>query len=178
MNNTQDIKAHSFSETDKYFLDANIWLYVYGPIAFRNKKSATYSKALFELRNVGCLIFIDVLIVSEFINTYARFEHKQSQRREINFKEFRKTSTFSEISKDITNNTKRIIKQCQRCNLNFVDIDIEGLLSKFEKGDSDFNDQVFSEICKINGYILITDDADFDCEDLNILTANQRLLNK
>jgi len=176
MNDIEDIKSYSFSKDDRFFLDANIWLFVYGPMAYKKQKSQIYSTAIRDIRTTGSLIFIDVLIISEFINTYARWEHKQSASTGNTFKDFRKSADFVAIAKDIAVNVKRIIKQCQRCDSNFATIDIEAVLTEFEKGDLDFNDQMFSEICKDKGLILVTDDKDFKGSGLTVLTANKLLL--
>lgn len=176
MNEIKDISSYSFSKDDQLFLDANIWLSVYGPMAYKRSRALIYSNAIRDIRRASCFVFVDVLIISEFINTYARWEHKQSSSRKKNFKDFRKSSDFAPIAKDITANAKRIIKQCQRCSSNFTGVDIEALLTEFEKGDSDFNDQIFSEICKDKGLVLVTDDADFKGSKLTILTANSSLL--
>ena len=40
----------------------------------------------------------------------------------------------------------------------------------------DFNDQVITEICKSNGFTLITNDSDFKTQEIPILTANTSLL--
>ena len=176
MNDVKDISSYYFSKDDSLFLDANIWLSVYGPMAYLRSRMSIYANAIRDIRKAGCFIFVDVLIISEFINTYARWEHKQLVSRRNKFKDFRKSSTFVTIAADIAVNVKRIIKQCQRCDSDFVSIDIEELLTEFEKGKSDFNDQIFSEICKNEGLILVTDDGDFKGSGLTILTANSRLL--
>jgi len=176
VNEIKDISLYSFSRDDRLFLDANIWLSVYGPMAYRRRRMLIYANAIRDIRKANSSIFVDVLIISEFINTYARWEYKQSVSILNTFKDFRKSTAFVPIAKDIAVNAKRIIRQCQRCDSNFACIDIEALLVEFEKGDSDFNDQIFSEICKERGLILVTDDEDFTCSGLNILTANPRLL--
>jgi len=129
------------------------------------------------MQTAGCTVYIDVLIISEFINAYARWEHKQSASASDRFKDFRNSPAFVTIAKDIAVNAKRIIKQCQRCDSTFARIDVDALLTEFEKGDSDFNDQMFHRICKHEQLILVTDDRDFKPPDLTILTANNRLLN-
>jgi len=177
MSQISDISSHSFSKSDKLFLDTNIWLSIYGPMTFTQKRASTYSKAILDIRKFGCAVFIDILVVSEFINSYARWEYKQSLTKYKTFKDFRKSSSFTGIAKDISNNVKRIINQCKRCGYDFVKEDIEKLLTEFGYGDFDYNDQIFTEICKSNGLILVTDDGDFKGLGLNILTANNRLLN-
>ena len=176
MNDVKDISSYSFSKDDRLFLDANIWLSVYGPTAYQRSRMSIYASAIRDIRKAGCAIFVDVLIISEFINTYARWEHKQSDLRANKFKDFRKNPAFATIAKDIAVNAKRIIKQCQRCDSNFASIDVEAVLTEFENGDSDFNDQIFSKICKDKELTLVTDDSDFRGSDLAVLTANSRLL--
>ncbi len=176
MSNIKDIGSYSFSRDDKFFLDANIWLSVYGPMTHNRRRASIYSSAIRDIHSTGCAVYIDVLIISEFINVYARWEHKQSASRNNNFKDFRRSSAFVKIAEDIAVNAKRIIKQCQLCDSNFANIDIEALLTEFGKGDLDFNDKVFSTLCKDRGLILVTDDEDFKGSDLAVLTANDRLL--
>lgn len=49
-------------------------------------------------------------------------------------------------------------------------------MNEYQVGGSDFNDQVIREVCKSNGFKLLTDDGDFDTQGLTVLTANSRLL--
>ena len=53
---------------------------------------------------------------------------------------------------------------------------MDNLLNDYATGDYDFNDQVITEICKNNGFTLITNDSDFKTQDIPILTANSKLL--
>ena len=53
---------------------------------------------------------------------------------------------------------------------------MNALLNDYATGDYDFNDQVITEICKNNGFTLITNDGDFKTQEIPILTANAKLL--
>lgn len=176
MNQISDISSHSFSKNDLLFLDTNIWLSVYGPITYIRRRASIYSNALRDIRTTGCSIFIDILVLSEFINAYAKWEYHQSTQKNIHYKNFRKSSGFISIAKDIANNVRRIINQCTYCNYNFTNERMEELLIDFENGSLDFNDQIFTEICKNEGLVLVTDDGDFKDSGLTILTANSYLL--
>jgi len=57
-------------------------------------------------------------------------------------------------------------------------LNIVALVDEYEKGNSDFNDQVLAELCKSKGLTLVTDDSDFADTGLTIVTANQRLLTR
>lgn len=174
--NVKDIRSYSFQNQDHLLLDANIWLNVYGPIAYKRKHSAIYSRALANICKACCCIYIDVLILSEFINGYARLEHKQSPNNISDFKIFRKSQEFKYVARDIAQNAKRILKHCKRCDSFFATADVEALLSKFDAGESDFNDQMIAEICRRNRLKLLTDDPDFKESGIEILTANEKLL--
>ena len=176
MSSVQDVRGYSFSSADKLFFDANIWLFIHGPLTHNRRKADIYSRAFIDIKQAGCELYIDSHILSEFINTYARWEQKQSKYNGDTFKAFRNTLDYKVVAKDIANTVTRILKHTKRCCSNFTNIDIESILDVFEKGDSDFNDQLFSEICKNNGFLLLTDDGDFHNEELNVLTANGQLL--
>jgi predicted nucleic acid-binding protein len=176
MSKLENIESHIFQKQDQLFLDANIWLHVYGPITARRKRSVIYSRALSDIRHACSTVFVDVLVLSEFINTFARIEYRQSASASLKFKEFRESLGFKPIAKDIAQNARRIIRQCQCCESAFAPSDIDLLLRKYEEGDSDFNDQIIAGTCFRNGLKLITDDGDFKDTGLEILTANQYLL--
>ncbi len=129
-------------------------------------------KSIVELKSS---ISIDVLVLAEFINRYARWENK-AICPDMEFKQFRNSEAFKSCARDITITCKRIIKRCKRCSSCFVDVDISLLLDQFGEGGYDFNDQIITEICRKKGFILVTDDSDFIDSDLTILTANPTLL--
>ena len=178
-NRAEDISRYLFQGTDALLLDANVWFFVYGPHRPGSKKAATYSAAFAKILKAKCPIYIDVLIVSEFINRYARLKHNILPRGPSipsNFKQFRRSAAFKSIACDIAADTRRILEHCIRIESGFDVLDINALVDEYEKGDSDFNDQVLAELCKSRGLKLVTDDADFRDRGLMILTANRRLL--
>jgi predicted nucleic acid-binding protein len=175
----QDISRYVFQATDTLLLDANIWLFVYGPHRPGDRRVAVYSGALAKILRAKCQIYIDVLIVSEFINTYARLKYYimyPNQHTRPQFKMFRQSSAFKPIAQGIASDVKRVLQHCTRVESGFASLDINALIEEYEKGGSDFNDQVLAELCKSRGLKLITDDKDFKGHDLVIVTANRRLL--
>lgn len=172
----EDIRSYVFQPQDRLFLDTNIWLSIYGPVAFQRKRSAIYSRALRDIRQAGSAIFIDVLVLSEFINAYSRMEFNQCTPRSSSFKAFRSSPDFQVIALDIAKTAERIVKQCRRCETDFMTADIESVLTEFGQGQSDFNDQMIAGICIPANFKLITDDRDFRTAGVDILTANDRLL--
>ena len=121
-------------------------------------------------------IHIDVLVVSEFINTYARLQWKVIASA-MKFKTFRNSPNFKPIAQGIADSVKRVMNHCSRMESGFEKLKIDTLLDAYSTGDSDFNDQVIAELCKVKGLTLITHDGDFKGQGISILTANRHLLN-
>ncbi len=95
------VNNYNFTSKDKLFLDANIWLYFYGPQSPKAPNHVrVYSKAFRRILKAKSRIYIDVLIISEFINTYARiiWRNKATQKE---FKDFRKSSYFKPVAQNI-----------------------------------------------------------------------------
>ena len=73
------IDQYTFSDTDEVLLDANIWLFVYGPqYSATDQRTAVYSDALKRMLSAKTRIFVDVLVLSEFVNSFARFSFNTS----------------------------------------------------------------------------------------------------
>jgi len=180
MSKTQDISGYRFAETDKLFFDANIWLFIYGPQGNPNDwKAKSYSGALANALKAKSQIIIDVLVVSEFINRFARIEYDiqyPNKSNRLDFKQFRNSPAFAPVAQAIVSTLRQILKFATRAESGFSGIDIQGLLVEFEAGGHDFNDQVLVRLCQAQNLQLVTHDADFKGKGVNILTANQRIL--
>ena len=86
---TRDVRQYTFTPEDRLFLDTNVWWYIYVP----QKPKATrqvdiYSQALRDIHEARSRIHIDVIVVSEFINAYARREWKNRRPRHQGFQVF------------------------------------------------------------------------------------------
>ncbi len=121
-------------------------------------------------------IYIDVLIVSEFINTYARLQWRILAPSYSNFKQFRRSGEFQPIAQEIADQVKRVLGGCTKIASGFEAVEIELLLDTYALGDSDFNDQILANLCQQRGLKLITDDGDFGGRGIPVITANRRLL--
>lgn len=175
----EEISKYVFKATDELLLDTNVWFFVYGPHRPGSNKAALYSKAMARILTAGSRIYIDVLIVSEFVNAYARLKHNIFQGRpgvSRDFKAFRKSSAFKTVAQDIAADVKKVLTNCARVESGFATLDIDSLVNEYERGESDSNDLVLTELCKSRGFKLVTDDGDFKGKDVEVLTANERLL--
>lgn len=88
-----------FWNNEKILIDANIWLYVFGPEALNAPK--VYSNTFYEMLEHGAKLYINFAIISEFINrstriSYAAYLKKYGYHREdFNYKiGYRPTEDF------------------------------------------------------------------------------------
>lgn len=171
-----DVRNYNFTEKDQLFLDANIWLYIHSPQKPGNYWEKIYSNVLKRILNANSQIYIDILVVSEYINSYARRKMNLIASRFKYFKKFRNSHFFKPIAKDIETNVKLVLKHCTLIESGFATLAIDDLLADYTSNHSDFNDLVIIELCKSNGFTLITNDSDFKTQEIPVLTANNALL--
>ncbi|MGC1375574.1 MAG: hypothetical protein WA821_05090, partial [Anaerolineales bacterium] len=144
MSKTRDITGYAFSNHDRLFFDTNVWLYIFGPQG--NPADAMpqiYSKAFASAIGAKSNIFLDVLVLGEFINRFARIEYDiqfPNKSKRPNFKEFRNSPAFQPVAQAIVSATRNILKFVARVESEFTRVDINALLSEFETGGHDFND--------------------------------------
>lgn len=175
----EEIGKYVFQATDELLLDANVWFFVHGPHRPGDPRAAAYSGALAKIAAAKSRVYVDVLIISEFVNRYARLKHNILQGRSgvsRDFKKFRQSSTFKAIARDIAADVRKVLTSCTRVESGFSSLSVESLVVEYERGDSDFNDLVLADLCKSKGFKLVTDDGDFEGKGVTVLTANKRLL--
>ena len=156
------VESYDFTSEDKLFLDTNIWLFIYGPQDPASTKMYTYSSAFHHILKAQSRIYIDALVISEFINAYARQQWHSPH--------------FKPVAQEIADNTKRVLNHCSRLESRFETLDVDGLMNEYAEGGADFNDQVIRELCNSRSLKLVTDDGDFSGQGISIITANRRLL--
>lgn len=173
------IDGFTFAASDKLLLDANVWLFLYSP-QYRptDRRARAYSTALKGMLAARCAIFIDAIVLSEFVNALARFTyHSMPDRtRPSDFKAFRNSSSFKPIAKSIADSCRRVLEIAKRIECGFTSLDTADLLRQYEYSRPDLNDLLLAHLCRVQGLTLVTDDADFRGTELAILTANTRLL--
>lgn len=166
---------------DKFFFDANIWLSIYGPIGYyADWRVRKYSNFLTILQLKNCYIYTNTIIISEFVNRFARMEFEQ-RRIQLDleydeFKRFREMEDFKEVASEIAANIRKIIRSSNLCNHEISDDELFDLADIYEKGGFDINDLMFEEICKQTDSILVTHDGDFKNSEIKVVTANNNML--
>jgi hypothetical protein len=182
INTSLDIRRYKFSINDRLFLDANIWLLIYGPVPRSDKDKFLkniYSNAFKYMLSNNSQIFVNGLLLSEFINAFGRFEFNRIKPEfewYNGFKKFRNSPEFTKVAKEIAVQSKKIMDLSSRCDSMFNSMNIDNLLTEYGKGHLDFNDQLYLNLCKANGLILVTNDSDFKNCGVPLLTANPALL--
>jgi hypothetical protein len=179
-NSVNYIGSHTINISDRFFFDANIWIFLYQPLGnYKTSRASDYSNVFNEILKNNCEIYISSLILSEFFNRILRYEFNvlKSSDPTLDFKkDFKSTPQYQTIINNIINITKNQILNIAKCiDDKFNEIDINELLNSMDQ--LDFNDKYYIEICLNNNYILVTDDADFknSPKPLNIITANRKL---
>jgi len=175
--NVHSIESYDFPEDKSYFFDTNIWLYIYGSIGWPDQRPDVYSGALKKIRDSKDTIYINCMIISEFINAFSRIEFKQ-QSEFTRFKEFRSSLSYRAIAQDLAYNVKKILKSTLACDPEMQAINLPEVMDLFEQGKYDFNDLLFAQICRAKGMIFVTHDKDFSELEVDILTANEKLVGK
>ncbi len=154
---------YHFTTNDALFLDANIWLCMYGSTSVgRNNRKETYLSAFRRILEAKSRIYINVLVVSEIINVWARISYRDWEYwSPQNFKAYRSSDAFKSVASDIAADIKRILSYCSRIESGFETAEIDTLIDEYKETGSDFNDQIIRELCKSRDLRLITDDGDF-----------------
>jgi len=171
---------YPFSASDKLLFDTNVWLHLYGPLSFPpDPRAKAYSAGFKIILHKKCKIFLDVLVLSEFVNViarhryYARFPNSNSRPK---FKAYRNSAAFNVVAKEITQACRRMSSESQYVDTDLSSFDVEDIYCQFERGGEDFNDLALSELCRRQNLTLVTDDGDFQGHGLTILTENRKLL--
>lgn len=173
------IDSYTFKSGESLLLDANIWVLLYGPqYTAGDRRTAIYSSALAKILAAKCQIFIDALVLSEFVNAFARyrFNTRAAGLRSLDFKQYRNSRHFKTTAKDIAASCRRILSHAKPVECGFAALNCTTLLADYETGKHDFNDQVLAELCKDKGFQFVTDDGDFGKYDVAVITANRKLL--
>ncbi len=176
-----NIQCYHFTDQDRLFFDANIWVYIYGPQTQTNRyQHRIYSGVYKDIISRGSKIYIDVVVLSELINRVARFHYnlwQENQHKSIGYKEYRAMDEFKPIASDIKSIVHMILVDSKPVDTCFSQMDQRVLMDSFESENTDFNDLIIINVCRMNNLVLITHDSDMRNADIQILTSNRQLLN-
>lgn len=175
----QKIEDHSISPTDKFILDTNVLILLFGPNGGNQTKINRYSSFLQKAFHSKSTIYITSGILSEFVNVYFKldFDKYCISHQGANYKrDFRPSNDFKTTVSDLKVQINSFIKRhTQPLSDQFDAIQWGTILSDLE--NSDFNDNLICEVARLNGLIVVSDDGDWyqHRSKLHILTANNWL---
>jgi len=182
MNNVMDIDTYIPQDGDKYFFDANIWLYFCCPIGNYNKNTiCKYAGFLKKSMNNKTTIYISSLVISEIVNRWLRLDFRRVKRKNGSVRDFKQNYRGSVYYRSTVKDIKAIFNQLLKISTPLDDrateICLPDVLSGLDK--TDFNDCYYHHLAKLDNLLIVTNDADFAELDtgISILTANQKLLN-
>lgn len=156
--------------------DTNVWLRVQGYYTdSRDKRSRTYSWFYKKALERECPIFLPSPVLSEFVGVSLNAKARESGWNREQGK-IHKCASFSEWMSDISDDAYHVINDCSLLDDQFSRFEIDPLFVAASGGGIDFNDLLISEICKLHGLVLVTDDADMKDQEVDIVTANAGLL--
>lgn len=164
---------------DLFFFDNNVWMYLFSPISGANSyQQRMYGNLLRNIQVAKASIFINSLIVSEYINRSLRlnysiwreFEAKTGNRFLDYKRDYRPTSEFEDAKIAVCEEMDNILHIAYRKPDDFNALDVTRIL---QAPAMDFNDAYYANFCHLNNLTLVTDDRDlFNTPlDIKIITA-------
>jgi predicted nucleic acid-binding protein len=175
-NRAFDASAHPFAAGERILPDANFWIYLLGPGAVPgNALTATYSSVFGQLLTANTELFLDVLVLSEFVNTYVAAEHKRLPKK-TDRKKWRNSPAFVPVAKTIETQAKQILALTKPLDHPFASWDLVSLFSDYSAGGRDVNDQLLAETCRHHQLSFLTHDGDCTEGGITVYTANTDLL--
>lgn len=177
-NKVYDLSTYAFSKGEHLLLDANVWLYLFhAPSDTLPWFVKNYSAAFKNMLSAKAYLALDALILSEYLNRYCRIEYSALYKGKYkDFKVFRQSSDYTSVGNGAAFFAREILKLCTRQDHPFSACDVDQALTDFECGTCDFNDRLFVETCRHNGWKFVTNDGDFTNGGIEVLTSNPKLL--
>ncbi|MBZ0154717.1 MAG: PIN domain-containing protein [Alphaproteobacteria bacterium] len=177
-NKAHDLATYTFSSGEQVLLDTNVWLYLFPAPSGKSSSFVTsYSSALKKMLTDGAYLALDALVLSEYLNCYCRIEWKALYKTKYKeFKDFRQSSDYASVGTGAALFARKILKLCTCHDHPFSSSDVAKVLTDFEAGTCDFNDGLFVETCRQNGWKFVTNDGDFTDGGIEVLTSNPKLL--
>lgn len=179
MSNIIDIKSYTPKSSDLFFLDNNVWMFLFCPIGNYSKtQQRIYSRFFQSIISAKATIFVNSLILSEFSNSFLRMDFEQWKKNNklygANYKkDYIPTQQYKNTVAAITVAINNILSLSEKRPDDFHIIDIQSICNNFQT--IDFNDSYLVEFCKNNTLKLVTDDKDFQKiinPSISIITSN------
>ncbi|MDA3884243.1 MAG: PIN domain-containing protein [Candidatus Delongbacteria bacterium] len=169
-------RANELIEREIFF-DANILLYLFWATG-SNDCETKYAKLLKILLNNKNKLFIDLTVISEVFNKAFDIEYVKYKEDNNNLRLKKKVYRDSDAGHNTIDEIYSLLKGTVFKHFNLVgnSFSKEDIVNMLVVDHLDFSDRILLEICKENNFVLLTHDRDFRDADVDILTANTRLI--
>lgn len=158
-----------------FIFDTNVWLAIYGITTDNtNPQTKIYSNFYRKVLENNKKIYLLGTITSEYIHRSLKLRYDTDQSVNKRIKIHQQTN-YREWLKQIADEVSYLIDDCEKLDDGFINSDPEGMCRNCIDKTINYNDLIISDICKTKNITLVTDDRDFSCEDINIVTRNRRL---
>ncbi len=162
-------KDISVKFTDTFFFDTNVWILLFGTIAdYEKRDQRAYSNLLSTLISRDSAIYINSMVVSEFANVLLRLDFHtwaSSIDDAISKSNYKRDFVGTQEYKSSVENVKFLINKIlsipivDKISDGYNSIDNDKVNENF--GIADYNDAYLAETARLNGYSIVTNDADF-----------------
>lgn len=170
MANAVSLSNYTFTGSEKFLVDANVWLYLYGPL--NNKNDHGYSKIIPKVYDKTIKLFINDLIISEFVNKTCRLSyHKYLKKNQLNSNscDFKKVYRNTQDFKDIYKLTIATIEEDVLTKSTYVPVVKDDLFNGISNlSADDFNDELIVQTALSQGLSIMTHDRDFHSHPADI----------
>jgi len=157
---------YKIDKDEKIFIDTNILIFLFSPSFVSSKEYQVdkYSKILDILITNHNELYINSLVVSEYINRCLRIDFEKSfqdDKRTKDFKnDYRSSEQYNTTLRIIKKQLKKFLKlNVKQVNDGFDSVDILAELDMLDK--LDFNDLMIVKAIELYGLKLLSDDGDF-----------------
>lgn len=177
-NKAHNVANYSFTSGEEVLFDANIWIYLFPPPGNPAHFYATqYSKAVSCLVKANAQPVLAPIVLSEYLNRYCRIEWEGNYLASFpKFKNFRQSPYFLQAAGPAKAFALKILEMSTVFNVEADNSSLKHALNDFSTGDTDFNDALLVDLCRKQGFKLLTNDGDFQKGGIEVLTSNQGLL--
>lgn len=173
------INEYKISSTDCFFLDNNVWMFLFCPLGnYQKKKQYAYSRFFNDIIAHRASICINSLILSEFANTYLRLDYQLWKKEPENCRgdykrDYLHSEQYSTTALLVQAAMRKILKVSTQMPDDFNSVNMDLIFDHFKT--IDFNDSYFIEYCRLHGknMLFVSDDKDFgkiDCGKVKVLT--------
>ncbi|OAG75766.1 hypothetical protein Amal_02865 [Acetobacter malorum] len=158
-----------------FIFDTNVWLSIYGLTTDNsNPQTRIYSNLYKLLLQNEKRIFLLGTITSEYIHRSLKLRYDTDSTVNRNIKIHQQTNYKSWI-KEIADEVSYLVDDCIQLDDGFAQSNPEEMCRTCMEKTIDYNDLIISDACRKNSITLVTDDRDFSCENINIVTRNKKL---